>query len=1005
MKRRLLLALTIILSASSLVLAQNSRVMLEITPSPSPATPLVVKVGETVQFFAKAYEFTSNGQRQEVQITQLSWDVTPPAFGTIDASGLLTVATQNPAPRGEIIATAAIGNMTVRASVIALLAPPQHEYTFSGTVRSASGPIEHAQVSVMGAGMLPFMVDGKTDAQGNFSIDVPAGDYIVRAAAAGYLPEYFDDVLTPDKATTFTTDPANKVIDNIDFVLGEGGKIRGTVYSVDKNTPLPDATVFARPAATNTRPPSNAGFAGRTDANGDFEITGLPDDDYIVMAEARDHMPLFFDGKNDATGADAVTIASSATIDDVDFVLQKRQQDPVFTISGTVSDAQQVPIAGANVFAEMYNGPMLHWLQARTQQDGSYELHVPSGTFVVWAVAQGFATEYYDNAPDAQQADKLTLDASNPTETGIDFTLGTGGIISGIVRDAVSGNPVEGAAVTVHGDRNTNPSGSTNGAFARTDANGAYRITGLATGSYFVLADNDGYARQYYDGAVDLTNATPVAVTDGQETQHIDFDLDKFGGSIAGVVRDDNGAPVADANVIAWANVQPNAGRINSGYGHAISAQDGSYMIDGLPQGDYYVRATAKGFIPQYFDNASDMSSATKVAVTNQALTGIDFSLGKGGSISGAVKDEESGDPLPYAVVLVRGTNQQYEHGARTDANGQYTIEGLADDDYIVFATAPRFLGEFYDDVTSPKQATAVTVTSSADVTGIDFELAAAPVGPRSYQGRVVARSGGAPSIVLVEAIHPATGQRISTTTDSQGAFGFSVWEDAIIRARALGYIGSYAGNTRDWKQSMWNGFSDEITIALDPIDASGMAEVRGRITDVRSGDGLPNAWVYGVDAAGKVFFTVTDPDGNYLMEQTSNGSLDIMVSEVGYENAHGQVSIEDARGMTNFSLTPTSVTGVENAPALPATVTLMQNYPNPFNPSTTMRFALPERMHITLRVFDLLGRDVAIVAEGTYDAGSHSVVFHASSLPSGIYLYQLEANGTRMTRRMTLMK
>jgi hypothetical protein len=203
----------------------------------------------------------------------------------------------------------------------------------------------------------------------------------------------------------------------------------------------------------------------------------------------------------------------------------------------------------------------------------------------------------------------------------------------------------------------------------------------------------------------------------------------------------------------------------------------------------------------------------------------------------------------------------------------------------------------------------------------------------------------------------------------------------------------------------MWNGFSDEITIALDPIDASGMAEVHGRITDVRSGDGVPNAWVYGVDAAGKVAFSVTGLDGNYLMEQTSNGSLDIMVSEVGYETAHGQASIEDARGMTNVNLTPTSVTGVDNSPAIPATVTLMQNYPNPFNPSTTLRFALPDRMHITLRAFDLLGRQVATVAAGTFDAGSHSVVFNATSLPSGVYLYQLEANGIRLTRRMTLMK
>jgi len=368
------------------------------------------------------------------------------------------------------------------------------------------------------------------------------------------------------------------------------------------------------------------------------------------------------------------------------------------------------------------------------------------------------------------------------------------------------------------------------------------------------------------------------------------------------------------------------------------------------------------------------------------------------------VTEDESGDPLPHAVVIVRAVNHRFERGARTDAHGQYTVEGLVNDDYIVFAAAHGRLGEYYDDVTDPKLATPVTVSASAAVSGIDFALGTAPIGPRRFNGRVMASSGMA-SHVVVEAIHPTSGMRIRTTTDASGSFEFHAWENAVIRARALGYVGAYAGNTHDWKQSHWSGISDGITITLEPMDASGMAAVSGRVTETGSGDPLSDAWIYGMDASGKVYFTVTGPDGGYLMEQTSNGSLDIMVSEVGYETTYGQASVEDARGMTNLRVTPSGVTAVDDVPALPASVTLMQNYPNPFNPSTTIRFALPETMHVALRVFDLLGRQVATVTEGTFDAGSHSVVFNASSLPSGVYLYQLEADGARITRRMTLMK
>ena len=114
-----------------------------------------------------------------------------------------------------------------------------------------------------------------------------------------------------------------------------------------------------------------------------------------------------------------MSITNANTVSDVDFALHERQPDPVYTINGTVYDANSNPIAHAVVYAEMYGGPMLHWLQARTEADGSYTIKAPAGTYVVWAMIQGLVTEYYDNKPDATQADKITLDAKNATATGM----------------------------------------------------------------------------------------------------------------------------------------------------------------------------------------------------------------------------------------------------------------------------------------------------------------------------------------------------------------------------------------------------------------------------------------------------------------------------------------------------------------------------------------------------------------------------------------------------------
>ena len=83
----------------------------------------------------------------------------------------------------------------------------------------------------------------------------------------------------------------------------------------------------------------------------------------------------------------------------------------------------------------------------------------------------------------------------------------------------------------------------------------------------------------------------------------------------------------------------------------------------------------------------------------------------------------------------------------------------------------------------------------------------------------------------------------------------------------------------------------------------------------------------------------------------------------------------------------------------------LEQNYPNPFNPATEIRFSLPAAEHVTLTVFDVLGREVAVLVNTELASGSHNVTFDASGLASGIYLYRLETAGQQLTRKMMLVK
>ncbi len=89
----------------------------------------------------------------------------------------------------------------------------------------------------------------------------------------------------------------------------------------------------------------------------------------------------------------------------------------------------------------------------------------------------------------------------------------------------------------------------------------------------------------------------------------------------------------------------------------------------------------------------------------------------------------------------------------------------------------------------------------------------------------------------------------------------------------------------------------------------------------------------------------------------------------------------------------------------IPEGFRLDQNYPNPFNPSTTINYSLNQAGLVTLKVYDITGREVATLVNSRESAGEHSVTFDASNLASGVYIYTLTSNGLRLTNRMTLVK
>ena len=160
-----------------------------------------------------------------------------------------------------------------------------------------------------------------------------------------------------------------------------------------------------------------------------------------------------------------------------------------------------------------------------------------------------------------------------------------------------------------------------------------------------------------------------------------------------------------------------------------------------------------------------------------------------------------------------------------------------------------------------------------------------------------------------------------------------------------------------------------------------------------------PYAW-YAYDLATKTIVDSIKWVGDVTKDPRPRG---IAFSPTGDTVYVAAFNISDVTPVEMFVRRPT---GVREPGGLPAAYELSQNYPNPFNPSTKIDFALRNSGKVTLRVYDVLGREVATLVDGYKPAGHHSVTFNAGNLPSGVYIYTLDApEGTHLTKKMILMK
>jgi len=136
-------------------------------------------------------------------------------------------------------------------------------------------------------------------------------------------------------------------------------------------------------------------------------------------------------------------------------------------------------------------------------------------------------------------------------------------------------------------------------------------------------------------------------------------------------------------------------------------------------------------------------------------------------------------------------------------------------------------------------------------------------------------------------------------------------------------------------------------------------------------------------------FGTTTEPKSySFTDEGIETGTYKYRLKQIDYDGTY-EYSIEIE---IEFDFTPREFI-------------LSQNYPNPFNPSTIIRYEIPERGFVTLKVYDVLGNEIATLVNEEKSIGSYAVEFNATGLPNGIYFYQLQAGSFVETKKMILLR
>ena len=860
---------------------------------------------------------------------------------------------------------------------------------------------------------------------------------------------------------------------NINFSLSRGGTISGKIIDQDgEPVTNAELWAYALNENGEPDPdrPSFYGY-GLTDENGEYLVSGLFEGDYVVQANIYGRyfsLTRWYDNVEQFEDATPVSVIFGENTSGIDFNVDISTDTG--SLTGSIAYENGAAVLEAQVRLESLTNPnFYYYFSAQPDADGTYRFdEVPVGTY---RVALEYWTDWYyrviwyDNAVSPEDATPVEIILDQQTEN-IDFILPeSDGEIAGVVTDE-NGTPIPNAYIQISANGFGHPYEDTFfWGYATTDSEGNYSIQNIPDGEYYLTVFFCSFydcIQRWWPDAEYVETAEPVIVTDGStDPLSIDFKLPIELGTatISGTVINQDGTPLAGANisVMPYEYITPggNDGGVWTTQMYTITDSSGYYSFNTLPSGTYLMYASYWGegsFDEQWYEGAEAPTDATPISIDeNGVVENIDFSLDIQplyGTLQGYAFLED-GTPVDRGYIKVYPLFEESysdiafwaEWYATIDADGSFILDALPAGEYSVTVYA-QGASQVISDATGTGME--YIRIEGGERTEAEFLMRRQEGGPAIISGLVQGEQGSQPEIAVVLAV-PATdgpGEPFYTAVaDDDGSYTFDGLPEGayFVQAMAPWYMTEYFDDVTDPEQAtlvqateVSPAMSIDFSLsnmyymlaeprAEDNNGASNAAStVKGYVLDNQTNP-ISGATVYVIDESGDALLsTETRHDGSYQIFGIPPGeSYHIKATHVGYSSAYNDdvSTLDNAPALRmnsgsyefNFTLFPATATDIENPDNLPDQLQLTGNYPNPFNAQTSLSLTLPQSMHVTVAIYDVLGREVHRLTDGVLQAGSHTFTWDVSdsspNLPSGLYFYRVSNGKSVQSGSMTYFR